>query len=144
MLNQQHALAKLRAEIERREGRICWGYRKFGYLVRNCRNREQEKKERSTLQNRFEVLASRVMRCGLRGEVKVKRQEVVEEVQYFRYRGTGHCKWECPNIAVEKEKRRQERAACPIEGKAQQWEKARKREPVCPNWEKCHNTAKNS
>ena len=113
-------------------------------MVHNCRNREQEKKEKSTLQNRFEVLASRVMRCGLREEVKVKRQEVVEEVQYFRYRGTGHRKWECPNIAVEKEKRRQERAACPIEGKAQQWEKARKREPVCPNWEKCHNTAKNS
>ena len=82
------------------------------------------------------MLASRVMRCGLRREVKVRRQEVVEEVQCFRYRGTGHCKWECLNIAVKKEKRRQEGAVCPIEGKAQQWEKARKGELVHPNWEK--------
>jgi len=49
MLNQRHALAKLRAEIEEREGRVYWGYRKFGYLAYNCRNREQEKKERLTL-----------------------------------------------------------------------------------------------
>ena len=49
-------------------------------MVHNCRNREQEEKGRSTLQNRFEVLASRVMRYGLRGEVKVRRQEVVEKV----------------------------------------------------------------
>jgi len=106
MLNQWHALAKLRAEIEGREGRVCWRYRKFGYLVYNCRNREQEEKGRSTLQNRFKVLASRVMRCGLREEVKVRRQEVVEEVQCFRCRGTGHCKWKCPNIVVEKEKKK--------------------------------------
>jgi len=49
MLNQWHALAKLRAEIEGRERRVYWGYRKFGYLACNCRNREQEKKEKSTL-----------------------------------------------------------------------------------------------
>ena len=106
MLNQQHALAKLKAEIEEREERVCWGCRKFGHLAYNCRNREQEEKERSTLQNRFKVLVSRVIRYSLRGEVKVRRQEVVEEVQCFRCRGTGHYKWECPNIAVEKEKRR--------------------------------------
>ena len=76
------------------------------HSLRPYRNREQEKKGRSTLQNRFEVLASRVMRCGLRGEVKVRRQEVVKKVQCFRCRGTRHCKWECPNIAVEKKKRR--------------------------------------
>ena len=106
MLNQWHALAKLRAEIEGREGKVCWGYRKFGHLAHNCRNREQEKKGRSTLQNRFKVLTSRVMRCGLRGEVKVRKQEVVEKVQCFRYRGTEHRKWEYSNIVVEKEKRR--------------------------------------
>ena len=81
MLNQWHALAKLRAEIEGREGRVCWRYRKFGHLACNYRNREQEEKERSTLQNRFEVLASGMMRCGLWKEVKVRRQEVVKEVQ---------------------------------------------------------------
>ena len=60
------------------------------------------------------------MRCGLKKEVKVRKQEVVEEVQYFRYRRTGYCKWECPNIMVEKEKRRQEGVVHPTEGKAQQ------------------------
>ena len=84
----------------------CRWYRKFGHLAHNYRNREQEKKERSTLQNRFKVLTSRVMRCGLRREVKVRKQEVVEEVQCFRYRRTGHRKWEYSNIVVEKEKRR--------------------------------------
>jgi len=49
MLNQQHTLAKLRAEIEGREERVYWGYRKFGHLAHNCRNREQKEKERSTL-----------------------------------------------------------------------------------------------
>jgi len=106
ILNQWHALAKLRAEIEGKKGRVCWGYRKFGHLACNCRNREQEEKGRSTLQNRFKILASRVIRCGLREKVKVRRQKVVEEVQCFRCRGTRHCKWECPNIVVEKEKRR--------------------------------------
>jgi len=49
MLNQWHALAKLRAEIEEREERVCWRCRKFGHLAHNCRNREQEEKGRSTL-----------------------------------------------------------------------------------------------
>ena len=30
MLNQQHALAKLRAKIEGREERICWGVKGLG------------------------------------------------------------------------------------------------------------------
>jgi len=58
------------------------------------------------------------MRYGLRKEVKVRRQEVVEEVQCFRYKGIRHYKWKCPNIVAEKEKRRQEEAVCPTEGKA--------------------------
>jgi len=78
MLNQWHALAKLRAEIEGREGRVCWGYRKFGHLVYNCRNMK-EAKEKLVPQNRFEVIASRVMQCGVRKEAKVRRQETVEK-----------------------------------------------------------------
>jgi len=49
MLNQWCTLAKLRAEIEERERRVCWGYRKFGHLACNYRNREQEEKGRLTL-----------------------------------------------------------------------------------------------
>jgi len=47
MLNQWHALAKLRAEIEGREGRVCWGYKRFGHLACNCRNKNVEKKGKS-------------------------------------------------------------------------------------------------
>ena len=35
----------------------------------------------------------------------------MEEVKYFRYWGVGHLKWECPNIEVEKKKKREEETA---------------------------------
>jgi len=93
MLNQQHALAKLRAEIEGRERRVCWGYRKFGYLVHNCRNKKEEEKEKPIPQNRFKIIVSRVMQYGVREKVKVRKQETVEErVQCFRYWRMGHYK----------------------------------------------------
>jgi len=92
MLNQWHALAKLRAEIEGREGRVCWRCRRFGYLVHNCRNMK-EAKGKLVFQNRFEVIASRVMQCGVREEAKVRRQKTVEEgVRYFRCRGIEYYK----------------------------------------------------
>ena len=78
MLNQWHALAKLRAEIERRKGRVCWGCKRFGHLAHNYRN-IKEAKEKPVPQNRFEVIASRVIQCGVRKEAKVRRQEIVEE-----------------------------------------------------------------
>ena len=129
MLNQWHALAKLRGKIERREGRVCWGYRKFGHLACNCRNKKKEEKGKPIPQNRFEVIASRVMQCGVGEEVKVRKQETVEEgVQCFRYWRMGHYKWECPNIK-EKKKRRSKKAAHAVNlQKAQQVGK-----PVCPN-----------
>ena len=107
ILNQWHALAKLRAEIEGKEGRVCWGYRKFGHLACNCRNREQEEKGRSTLQNRFKILASRVIRCSLREKVKVRRQKVVK-----------HC-------GGEREKK-VKRSSMPHRGKSAVMEKGKK------------------
>jgi len=108
MLNQWHALAKLRAEIERREGRIYWRCRRFGDLAYNCRNIKKAK-GKPVPQNRFEVIVSRVMQCGVREKAKVRRQETVEEeVQCFRCRGIGHYKWKCLNIKVEKERRSEE------------------------------------
>jgi len=90
---------------------VCWGYRKFRYLVCNCRNKKEEKKGKPIPQNRFEVIASRVRQCGVRGEVKVRKQKTVEKgVQCFRCQRIGHYKWECPNIK-EKKKRRSEEAA---------------------------------
>jgi len=132
MLNQRHALAKLRAEIEGRKGRVCWRCRKFGHLACNCRNKKEEEKGKPILQNRFEVIVSRVMQYGVRGEVKVRKQETVEEgVQCFRCQRMGHYKWECPNIK-EKKKRRSKEATCVVSlQKVQQGGK-----PVYSNWEK--------
>ena len=72
MLNQRWALTKLKAELEGREGRLyrCCG--KFGYLAQKYRSREEQKKKERTGENKFEVLRSRVMQCGVK---EVRRQE---------------------------------------------------------------------
>ena len=66
MLNQWQTLAKLRAELERREERKCFGCKGFGHLAHNCRNQKEMEKGKPIPHNKFEVLASRVMRCGIR------------------------------------------------------------------------------
>jgi len=92
MLNQKKALAKLRAELEGRYRRKCWGCKRFGHLACNCRNKEREEKGKTVPQNKFEVLVSRVIQCGVRGEAEVRWQKVEEEVRCFRCRGVGHLK----------------------------------------------------
>ena len=67
MLNTRRALAKMRSELEGREGRKCWGCKQFGHMAKDCRNKDgrvEEKKKKST--NRFEALASRVMQCSIK------------------------------------------------------------------------------
>jgi len=72
------------------------------------------------------------MQCRVKGEVEIKRQEMVEGVKCFRYWEGEHYKWECPNIEVERKRRREEKAAHVVRPqKAQQGGK-----PACPNWEK--------
>jgi len=133
MLNQQHALTKLRAEIEGQEGRVCWRYKRFRHLACNCRNKKKEEEERKPiLQNKFEVIVSRVIQCGVGEEVKVRRQETMEEVKYFRCWGVRHLKWECPNIEVKKKKRREKEAAHVARPQKAQQE----RRLACPIWEK--------
>ena len=85
LLNQKHTLAKLRAELKGKRERMCQCYKIFRYLVYNYRNKREEVKGKPISQNKFEVIASRVMQCRVREEVKVRRQEMVEEVKYFRY-----------------------------------------------------------
>jgi len=76
-------------------------------LACNCRNKKEETKRKLVSQNKFEVIVSRVIQCRVKEKVKVRKQETVEEgVQYFRYWKVGHYKWKCPNIKVEKERRR--------------------------------------
>jgi len=57
MLNQRCALAKLRAELEGRDGRIYRRCGKFGHLTWRCRRAEEQKKEEIAT-NRFEALKS--------------------------------------------------------------------------------------
>jgi len=47
----------------------------------------------------------------VRDEIKVRWQEMEEEVRYFRCWGIGYFKWECPNIEVEKQRKRKKKAA---------------------------------
>jgi len=44
MLNQKHVLAKLRAELEERRGKMCFECKKFRHLAHNCRNKRKEEK----------------------------------------------------------------------------------------------------
>ena len=131
MLNQQRTLAKLRAEIEEREERVCWGCRRFGYLAYNYRN-TKEAKGKPVLRNRFKMTVSRVIQCRVREEAKVRRQETVEEeVQCFRCQRIEHYKQKCPNIKMERERKSEEVVHMARPQKVQQGERS-----VCPKWEK--------
>ena len=102
MLNKKRALAKLRTELEGREGRICKRCGRFGHLTWNCRKGEEQKK-RMVEGNRFKTLRSRVMQCGVQ---EVRRQEKVEEiVKCFGCGEVGHKKWECLRKRKKKEGR---------------------------------------
>jgi len=61
LLNKKHALAKLKAELEGRKGKLCWYCKKFGHLAQNYRNKKKKEKRTVVPQNKFEVLRSRVM-----------------------------------------------------------------------------------
>jgi len=105
MLNQKCALAKLRAELEGRQGKLCYKCKKFGHLACNCRNKKEEGKRTSVPQNRFEVLSSRVMRY----RVEMRRQEgnrkEREVIRCFKYREEKYQWKECPRKRKEKRER---------------------------------------
>jgi len=75
MLNKRRTLAKLRAELESREERICRKCGRFRHLAWKYRSGEEQKKK-MVMGNKFKVLKNQVMQCGVK---ELRRQEVVEE-----------------------------------------------------------------
>jgi len=91
LLKEKHALTKLRKKLERKREKLCRSCKGFGYLAHNCRNKKKGEKKITTPQNKFEVLLSRVMQCGVKKRM-IRRQETVE-VECFKYGEKRHkCK----------------------------------------------------
>ena len=130
LLREKRALAKLRVELEGRRGKLCRCCRKFGHLVRNCRSKREGEKGTAISQNKFEILSSRVMQCGVEGKI-IRSVRVIAEC--FKCGEEGHKCREC-SLWEKKVKR----VAHPNEGKAHQGE----RRPACPIREKAQEGEK--
>jgi len=71
LLKERCSLAKLREELEERKGKLCRSCNKFRHLAYNCRNRREGEKRETTPLNKFEMLSSWVMQCGVEEKVIV-------------------------------------------------------------------------
>ena len=83
LLREKRALAKLREELEERKGKLCRSYKGFGHLARNCRNRKEREGGAEMPQNKFEILRSRVMQCGMEERVVRGARRVSQKVTYL-------------------------------------------------------------
>jgi len=69
MLKEKQALNKLKAELEGKKKKLCHSCKEFRHLAQNCRQKGEEEKKKAISQNKFEVLSSRVMQCGVEERV---------------------------------------------------------------------------
>ena len=58
---------------------MCRRYKGFGHLAHNCRNEKEREKKTIAPQNKFEILRSRVMQCGVEEQVVRRQKSVVIE-----------------------------------------------------------------
>jgi len=126
LLNEKCALAKLRAELERRRGKLCRHCKGFGHLARNCRKERKEEKEVVKPQNKFKILSSRVMQCGV--EERVVRSMRMVAVKCFKCGEEGHKCRECP--LWRKREKKVERMTHPVQGEAHQPERRKLARPI--------------
>ena len=92
LLKEKYSLAKLREELERRKGKLCFGCKGFGHLAQNCREQKEIGKGATIPQNKFKILSSRVMQC--RVEERMIRNIRTVVVKCFKCREEGHkCRW---------------------------------------------------
>jgi len=101
LLKQKHVLTSLRAKLEGKKERECWGCKGFRHLAQNCRNKKGKEKRETAPQNKFEVLSSRVMQCDVKKRM-IRKQETVK-VEYFKCREKRHKCRECPLWKKRKE-----------------------------------------
>ena len=136
LLNEKRVLTKLRVELEGRKWKLCRCCKKFRHLAQNCRNRRGEEKETIVPQNKFEVLSSRVMQCGV--EEKTIRSMRMLGVKCFRCGEEGHRCRECPSWIKRKSEEKVKRVARPDGRKVHQEE----RRPARPIREKAQEGEK--
>jgi len=65
LLKEKYTLIKLREELEGRKEKLYRGCKGFRRLARNCRKKREEEKGVVILQNKFEILSSRIIQCGV-------------------------------------------------------------------------------
>jgi len=94
LLNEKHTLAKLRVELEGRKEKLYRKCKEFRYLARNCKNKREGEKGTVIPQNKFKVLRSKIIQCGV--ERRTIRRVGMVEVECFKCGKKGHKCKACP------------------------------------------------